>query len=715
MRGRVRRGWVLLVLPILGALPTAAAQAGLPDGRGWELVSPSAKQGNDVIAESSRTRAAAREAPGLPMAAAFASLGGFADVRGMGVSTEYLAQRTAEPGTSGWTTHAITPPQQPLSILAAANGLDPLYEGDMTPDLRRGVFRAWSPLTAAVNAQDVPNLYLREDLRTAGAGSYRLLTDAAAPPALGSGAVRPYLAGASADLEHVIFESQLALTPDAAPGSTMLYKADHGVVRLLTAGPGCPGTTSAATPCSIAGAGASTRRLTSRALSADGSRVAFAWPVDPDSGSINRSAAAPSGLYQLDDGGTADPADDATLQVDASEKAPPDPPQAARFETASTDGERVFFTSGTQLTDTPGAGLYLWRRTPDAGGRHLTLIGGDSTTTAVGASDDGRRVYLLAVGQLIAGGPPVGQDGLYLWQDDGTPGGSLSFVGAVAFADAAAFNNSANPWNLGPDLARVTPDGGTLAFEVSDGSGLGPRADHGSCSGRNPNLRANGRCSEVYVYRAAGSGPLAPDLACASCDPGGAPASANAFVNARDGAGAAQVTAHLGRALSDDGRRVFFSTAQALVREDVNGRVDAYEYDVPSRTVHLISSGLDAADAWFLDASASGDDVFFTTRAQLVGWDVDASYDLYDARVGGGLPEPAAAGAACDGDACRGAAHAAPAAPALASALFAGAGGRSRVLPRRVAKRCRRGRVARRVHGKRRCVKAKKVHRRGRR
>ncbi|HZV73603.1 MAG TPA: hypothetical protein VFF79_07805 [Conexibacter sp.] len=691
------------------ALPPAPARAQLPDGRRYELVSPSAKLGNDVFAESSRTRAAAGEAPGLPMAATFSSLGGFADVQGMGVSTEYIAQRTGQPGTSGWATHAITPPQQPMSLLAAAQGLDPLYEGDMAADLTRGIFRAWSPLTGAPNVQGVANLYAREDLRTPGAGAYRLLTSAATPLApIASGTERPYLAGASRDFEHVIFESRLALTPDAAPGgNVMLYKADHGVVRLLAPGPGCPEGRAPAAPCSIAGAGATALRQTSRAISADGSRVAFASPVTP-TGNVSLSATAPTALYQLDDRGTATTADDVTVQVNASEKSPPDAPQAATFQTASSDGERIFFTSTEQLTDTPGSGLYLWQRAPAAGAGHLTLIGGGAGDAAVvGASQDGHRVYFIALGQLVAGGPPVSEDGLYLWQDaGGTPGGSLSFVGAIGFADADA-NTVAFPWNQRPSVARVTPDGRELLFEVSDGSGLAPHADHGSCAGTNPNSSSSGRCSELYVYRADDSTPLAPDVVCASCDPAGGPATASALVNARDGSGASQVTWHLSRALSDDGRRVFFSTAQALVREDVNGRVDAYEYDVPSGTLHLLSSGHDAADAWFMDASASGDDVFFTTREQLVGWDTDQSYDLYDARVGGGFPEPPVAPSPCTGDACRGTAHAAPAVASLGSELLVGAGNPVAVARRRVL-RCRRGFVKRRVHGKPRCVRVRR-------
>jgi hypothetical protein len=701
----------------MAALCAVATPVGAqpPDGRRYELVSPSAKLGNDVVAESSRTRAAAQEAPGLPMAATFASLGGFADVRGMGVSTEYLAQRTGEPGTSGWSTHAITPRQDPLSLLAAAQGLDPLYEGDMSADLTRGVFRAWSPLSPAPNVQGVANLYLREDLRQPGAGAWQLLSAAAAPLApLSDGTQRPYLAGASSDFAHVIFESRLALTPDAAPGNTMLYKVDDGVVRLLAPGPTCPGGRAPGAPCSIAGAGATALRLTSRALSADGSRVELTSPVSANSG-VSTSAVAPSALYQLDDRGTADPSDDVTLQVNASEKSPPDAPQAARFQTASADGERVLFTTGEQLTDAPGAGLYLWRRSPPPGAGHLTRIGGDVDTAVVGASQDGRRVYFVAAGQLVPGGPPVSEDGLYLWQDSGeASGGSLSFVGGIGVGDSSANDNARFPWNQTPDVARTTPDGRELLFEVSDGSGLAPQADHGSCATRNPNSSSNGRCSELYLYRADGSTPLAPDVVCVSCDPASAPASASAYVNAHDGSGASQVTSHLSRALSEDGRRVFFSTAQPLVREDVNGRVDVYEYDVPSGTLHLISSGRDAADSWFLDASASGDDVFFLTRERLVGWDVDQSYDLYDARVGGGFPDPPAAPAPCAGDACRGVGHAAPATPSLASETFAGQGNARAHAPARPAKRCGHGHVARKLHGRRRCVKQRAKRRRAR-
>ncbi len=55
--------------------------------------------------------------------------------------------------------------------------------------------------------------------------------------------------------------------------------------------------------------------------------------------------------------------------------------------------------------------------------------------------------------------------------------------------------------------------------------------------------------------------------------------------------------------------------------------------------------------ASFIDASADGVDVFFLTDGSLVPQD-PGSYDLYDARVGGGFPV-AAKPIPCFGDACQ--------------------------------------------------------------
>ena len=53
--------------------------------------------------------------------------------------------------------------------------------------------------------------------------------------------------------------------------------------------------------------------------------------------------------------------------------------------------------------------------------------------------------------------------------------------------------------------------------------------------------------------------------------------------------------------------------------------------------LYLISTGESAEPSYFGDASANGDDVFFFTRQSLVGQDRDENYDIYDARIDGGI------------------------------------------------------------------------------
>jgi hypothetical protein len=103
---------------------------------------------------------------------------------------------------------------------------------------------------------------------------------------------------------------------------------------------------------------------------------------------------------------------------------------------------------------------------------------------------------------------------------------------------------------------------------------------------------------------------------------------------------------------------VFFDSPDALVPQDTNGLEDVYEFEpegiggCASSTasgsqvyvkevaghpvegcVGLMSSGTSSAESAFLDASESGDDVFFVTTSKLAGADYDKGYDVYDAHV----------------------------------------------------------------------------------
>ena len=86
---------------------------------------------------------------------------------------------------------------------------------------------------------------------------------------------------------------------------------------------------------------------------------------------------------------------------------------------------------------------------------------------------------------------------------------------------------------------------------------------------------------------------------------------------------------------------MFFNSADALVSADTNGKEDVYEYEPEgvgsckdsAGCTGLISSGTSGRESAFLDASQSGEDVFFLTASPLVAADTDRSIDIYDAHV----------------------------------------------------------------------------------
>jgi hypothetical protein len=115
--------------------------------------------------------------------------------------------------------------------------------------------------------------------------------------------------------------------------------------------------------------------------------------------------------------------------------------------------------------------------------------------------------------------------------------------------------------------------------------------------------------------------------------------------------------ARFGLALSDDGSRVFFTSAAPLTPLAVSGAPSLFEYR--EGNVYLISDGRDTATATTEPAvklygtTPSGSDVFFTTADRLVPQAADTQQALYDAREEGGFPAPSLP-AGCLGETCRG-------------------------------------------------------------
>ena len=383
----------------------------------------------------------------------------------------------------------------------------------------------------------------------------------------------------------------------------------------------------------------------------------------------------------------------------------------ATFWDASADGERAFFATTQALTEhasNDGARkLYMWSVAPNPSGGHVTLLAPDSdvylgvpgtagAVAVVGASADGSYVYFLAQGQLVAGPSPC-DECIFVWHD-----GTISYIAPIAEgSEAALFSQGIAPV-LVRRVARVSPDGTRLLFPSLD-------ACQTHEGGTVP-------CQELYLYNAVGSSPAEPDVRCVSCRPDLAPATVGASDVVRAFQGDSMVDLHQNAALSADGRFVFFSTAEPLVPEDMNSVEDAYEYDTLTEEVHLLSSGRSPEPSWFLDASGDGHDVFVVTAQSLVGWDRDGAFDLYDVRVGGGLPEPVPGGVPCGEQTCPGAPAGGPAPHGLASGLAAPGNpplppvpppptGPAKPKPKR---HCPKGEHPRKVHHKTVCIKTRK-------
>ena len=96
--------------------------------------------------------------------------------------------------------------------------------------------------------------------------------------------------------------------------------------------------------------------------------------------------------------------------------------------------------------------------------------------------------------------------------------------------------------------------------------------------------------------------------------------------------------------VSDDGERVFFTSARAFVPQDTDIHRDVYEWSTGSATTTLVSGG--AVDASYKGASADGKRVIYETAGAHRPSDTDAPrVDVYKAEVASTLGHPRPAGA----------------------------------------------------------------------
>jgi hypothetical protein len=323
---------------------------------------------------------------------------------------------------------------------------------------------------------------------------------------------------------------------------------------------------------------------------------------------------------------------------------------AAPIGAISADGSRVYFTEGEDgplklregaatrtLPETTGTGAAFQAASADGALAYYTAGG---TLYRYEAKAGSAKALASGVAGVLAvsssGADAYYQDaaGLKRWHEGTTT--TIVAGGSVA---------TASDYPPATATARVSVDGAHLAFLSAAQI---PPFD-------NLDAKTEAPDTELYLYGPPlGGGPAR--LACASCNPSGErPAGPAQVPGARLNG---STIAYRPRALSADGQRLFFDTADKLVSQDTDSRADVYEWEAQGEgsctrspgCVQLISGGRGEGGR-FVDASADGTDAFFLSEESLVDQD-PGSADLYDARAGGGFPE-AGQPIPCVADACQ--------------------------------------------------------------
>jgi DNA-binding beta-propeller fold protein YncE len=669
----------------LGVAPSAGEQtfttqpAGsslhLLDDRAWELVSPTNKHGALINALGLTTVQAAADGSAISYQTSTPT-----DSEAEGYSFEG-AQIVSTRGLDGWSSRDITTRHE--TVTGIENGSE--YDF-FSPDLSHALV---NPLADDGGQTDNTTLlsphasaatpYIRSqascegDVPAASECFLPLFTGKEGYEDVPSGTVfgtettnALSVEAVTSSLDHVVVVSSVALT-ETPTTNEELYEWFEGVpadeaVQLVSVLPEAEGGEPALGTEVIAGGDIQSAlpglKGARHAISNDGSRVFW-------------ETRSPNALYMRD------VLRGETIRLDVKQAGAPAGGSAEpTFQFASADGSKVFFTDGQSLTADSGAGdLYLCEIVEEAGkdACHLTDLtpkaGSESAEVrqlVLGAGEDGSYIYFVANGALGAGATKgqcrqyevsSAMCNLYVAHEQ-AGAWTVKFIAVLSIEDLADWGTDGSPTPIGGLTARVSPSGRFAAFMSS-------RALTGY---DNRDARTGKPDQEVYLYDSSSE-----HLTCASCNPTGARpdglelrqfngVAALNLADVQSSESLASVAANLPttdaishgsgiyqpRLLFNDGR-LFFNSSDALVPQDVNGNEDVYEFELPGDgtcttssvaysersggCVDLISSGASPVESGFLDASESGDDVFFVTAETLVPQDLDTAFDVYDAHV----------------------------------------------------------------------------------
>ncbi len=548
----------------------------LPDGRGWEMVSPVDKNGGGIATPESIAEGGTLQAASQGGSATYSSASSFAGGAGAPPASQYISTRSS----SGWSTQNITVPIFSGSYDIAKGGAPyRLFSTDLTRSLLlngkgcRGEVSGCPVPNPTLPGTDAPTGFQNYYLRTTSSGGFEALLGPSETGLSGQSASQfeVTLAGTSEDLTHVVLSSCAKLTPSATsgcPGQANLYEFSGGLLKQLNASPGA----------TLAAQGAN-------AVSTDGNRV---YLYEAGNLSVRDGATLKQADQGAGGGGT--------------------------FELASTDGSIAYFSKGgdlyrygtvantaTKLTSSADFKGVLGAGSNGANLYYLRTGGLYRCTAANTAAANGCDVAVkIAASADTSDYPPA--TGTSRVTADGT---KLLFVSTTPLED-----HNGNTYD-NTDLGSGEPDSQVYLYDASLGiTCVSCNPTNGRPTGPStlPGAIKNGSGLRAYKPRVLVDGGKRVFF-----DSGDALVPTDTNTQGAGGAGVPDP-----------------------YQWEVQGEGSCTRAD---GCASILSTGRDPIPSFFADASTDGSDAYFLTGSSLVTKDPGA-IDLYDARVGGGFGEP---------------------------------------------------------------------------
>ena len=584
-------------------------EAGLPDGREWELVSPPDKHGAGLFGASENEYIqAAADGNGVVYKASAPTE---SEPQGNAEAIQVLARRTS----TGWSNLDLTVPYSfppgvspeeayttfssdlSAGLLQPRGSFEPSLSKEateQTPYLRNTTTNVFTPLVTPADDTTSPLIPFGEE--TAEGYCKRIFCG-------------PTVRGASPDLTHIILEhgnnEHEAPLLQGTPALS-LYEWAAGKLSLVSELPENPPAVNGLPTLGGTGGGDGAE-VTAHDVSTDGSRIFWGVGTFPTRPLFMRDMARGE-----------------TIEIGSG---------PAEFEGANAAGSLVFY-SGKECEILPAGAHLECRPVSDENNKPVE----DGTVLA--ASEDGTWVYFRKEASIYA-------------RHNNEPATLIaSNIGNIRPINVEGTRPQEDPW-------RASPNGEWFTF-MSDSSLTG-YDNHDAATGV-PD-------EEVYLYNASTGRLVCASCDPTGARPHGAPTGTLQLAEYGVHWGQQEKLSLAAtipgwtpytnpRALYDprflsNGGRLFFNSVGGLVPRDVNGQVDTYELEplgvggctAVTRTgtvvyssaaggcVALISNGESPEESVFEDASESGDDVFFLSSSRLSSDDLDGSLSLWDAHV----------------------------------------------------------------------------------